>query len=985
LFRGGGSKRVGALFFALVMVLSLVSASGAALFPARALAVTAPTNQADCQALGGTWTNNDHVHNLCTLPLVTNLSLEQQVQSYVYYYTLGNCLANGFLNDGGLFTGGIHHRISVADVTSGQWFAGSNEFGGSYLDGVSGIKTTPDGSGQAGTQIDCGQPALVNGALQLWNNWAPDEALCAFGYVRASGPAARCTNAQGGTDEFQTGSNVESAFKTAVNTRIYGGKAPTLSDAAKYLLYLKAFQKACVPNATASPTPPTGNTSKDYAVRVVTGDGKAATAAMVYYTDYRNLDKTAPIYLYPDIYLSPSGAKQTCGGLVAAINGKDGKSNGLADAYVSQLRRTGDTNVTGSAAGQGCPAGATTDSNGNPCLTTSGAAPTCGDAVQGIGWIVCPVFNFVGGLNDMMWGFMSALLTVSPVQQNQTDSSGAVQMDSSGNPVPSPTYRVWGAFRSIANVVLAIAFLFMIFSQLTGAGISNYGMKKLLPRWVVAAIFINISFPVMQVVVDAANIVGSSLYGLIGNLAQFDPTTVSWEKLGGLIAGSTALQLGAAVGISAAVIAPGAVFAMVLPVLIAGAFGFLAALVVLMMRQALIPILIAVAPVAIAFYLIPNTKPWFDKWKNLLVSMLMLFPIAGLVFGGAKLAAAVISGEKSWWSTLLALVVLSVPLFTLPFLARQTGPMLGKIGGAFKGVSTRAQSLGRKATDPMRKLSLAQAQSKVPLWGAIARHRQRTGLRANAYEAQHQAEFNREVATHADTWAGSVAGADAQAFIRGAGAKAQAEELKVAQIPLEQELAAVRAGRHATFGGTDVDAFLEHRATDTSRSATESEAAMHKAAALGRDGVVRRLSRNPAVDQQAMQRAIATNAGSLLGKAPDIVKGNDAAFGTVTGSALSKFSSGTATAHMAHLQDLHAKATAPSATAADLAALDKAAASFNSAVEDITLDNHLQGEFDRDTGLQILHGVASSSAGFQAYASSHLSGLAAIQGDGKIR
>lgn len=159
----------------------------------------------------------------------------------------------------------------------------------------------------------------------------------------------------------------------------------------------------------------------------------------------------------------------------------------------------------------------------------------------------------------------------------------------------------------------------------------------------------------------------------------------------------------------------------------------------------------------------------------------------------------------------------------------------------------------------------------------------------------------------------------------------------MAQIPLQQEIAAVRSGTHtnAAYAGMSVDQFLQHRATDTSRGSTEREAAMHQAAALGRDGVVRGLSRTPGVDQQALQRATTTNAGALVGKAPDLVKGEGAAFGSITGSDMAGFSAGTAAAHMEHLQRLHAEANdlTRSATqrAASQASLDTAATAFNGA------------------------------------------------------
>jgi hypothetical protein len=107
-----------------------------------------------------------------------------------------------------------------------------------------------------------------------------------------------------------------------------------------------------------------------------------------------------------------------------------------------------------------------------------------------------------------MWKLVSNLLNVNPIEQ-----SGSI-------------YQAWGSIRSIANVLFVMFFLVIIFSQLTGAGITNYGVKKMLPKVIIAAILVNISFIIIQIGVDLANIVGSSLYTLIVGMA---PTyTVTW-------------------------------------------------------------------------------------------------------------------------------------------------------------------------------------------------------------------------------------------------------------------------------------------------------------------------------------------------------------------------------------------------------------------------------------------------------------------------
>lgn len=42
--------------------------------------------------------------------------------------------------------------------------------------------------------------------------------------------------------------------------------------------------------------------------------------------------------------------------------------------------------------------------------------------------------------------------------------------------------------RNIANVVFVVMFLVVIYSLLTGRGVGNYNIKRMLPRFIVGAI-----------------------------------------------------------------------------------------------------------------------------------------------------------------------------------------------------------------------------------------------------------------------------------------------------------------------------------------------------------------------------------------------------------------------------------------------------------------------------------------------------------------
>src|SRR5690606_15690713 len=92
--------------------------------------------------------------------------------------------------------------------------------------------------------------------------------------------------------------------------------------------------------------------------------------------------------------------------------------------------------------------------------------------------------------------------------------------------------------------------------------------------------------------------------------------------------------------------------------------------------------------------------------------------------------------------------------------------------------------------------------------------------------------------------------------------KSTAAALKDAISVFSKELAAAQAG------GENQDSFLRERAAAT--TGLDREAVFHTAASLGRDGVMDDFKETytDKTDQQAWQRAVSSNAGSLINKAP---------------------------------------------------------------------------------------------------------------------
>lgn len=246
--------------------------------------------------------------------------------------------------------------------------------------------------------------------------------------------------------------------------------------------------------------------------------------------------------------------------------------------------------------------------------------PEC--AIKDLGWLICPVVNFLSDISDAAFAMIADnFLKIEP----DIASGGEVQ-------------AAWGIMRNIANGAFIIMFLAIIISQLTGFGISNYGIKKMLPRLIVAAILVNVSIYVCQIAVDLSNILGYGLRAGIGGIG--DEITRANEIF------QSGQGRGTWGGFALTVLAAGTAGILALAVLIGALVSGLVVMatiaVLLIARKALIVILIVISPLAFVAFLLPNTEKFFSKWRSIFVGLLMVFPTIGLLFGGGILAGAIV-------------------------------------------------------------------------------------------------------------------------------------------------------------------------------------------------------------------------------------------------------------------------------------------------------------------------------------------------------
>ena len=307
-------------------------------------------------------------------------------------------------------------------------------------------------------------------------------------------------------------------------------------------------------------------------------------------------------------------------------------------------------------------------------------APTCESSSGSIlGWMICPLINWVASAEYAIEGIIANLLKTPTISTSSNPQAASYT---------SNLKTVWNNFRNIANIILVIIILVIVFGESIGGGlIDAYSIRKILPRIIIGAILINISFYVVIGLEDIINILGGGIAELISKPFQLaSGPGLPQVNIG---AGSAGLALGiGALGVAAVATQGALAF-----IFFTAVAAFIAALIVaitLLIRQALIVLLIILSPIAFALYILPNTQSVFKRWWDLLFKALLMYPIIMIFFAMGKIAAYVVqiikpSGDATLYS-LLAVIAIILPLFLVPQAFKMAGGAIGSLHGAITGL-----------------------------------------------------------------------------------------------------------------------------------------------------------------------------------------------------------------------------------------------------------------------------------------------------------
>lgn len=366
------------------------------------------------------------------------------------------------------------------------------------------------------------------------------------------------------------------------------------------------------------------------------------------------------------------------------------KYSNLAGAYAEALNKEAQNNP---------------DKNNTDATEPEGNKDECAAELNGFGSIICSGQNLFETITNILYGTIAKML----VDQTELTKSDTVR-------------KHWGDFLNVANIILIIAFLVVIYSTATSTGgLSNYDVKKLLPRIIIFAIAINLSFYICMALVDLSTIVGKGIFGLLmGGSTGAPPQLInSAQKTAGEINSFV-------VGVALVAIAAVLVILVGAPIILA----LLAIVFALVVRGIALMILVIISPVAIALYLFNNQglSKGFTMWRDNYIKLLLVYPLFMLVWGGTRVVSGLVNqGDQDGINALFVLLVeticLITPALSIMPLFKASGDIMGKatLMAATNGAANKfAGWAGSKATGARDKVGKAIGGAVAGAAGAAA-------------------------------------------------------------------------------------------------------------------------------------------------------------------------------------------------------------------------------------------------------------------------
>jgi hypothetical protein len=323
-------------------------------------------------------------------------------------------------------------------------------------------------------------------------------------------------------------------------------------------------------------------------------------------------------------------------------------------------------------------------------------------------WIICPLVE----------GMTSAIEVVDHLITDQlTVNTNNIFCDN--DPTCKAYHAAWASFRNIALGFMVLAGLIIVISQALGLELLDaYMMRKTLPRLLLAAVGITLSWPIMQFMVVVSNDLGIGIRHLIyAPFSQLKNTAdLSFGNgIASIFGEAGVLGVG---GFSAWVLLGGPMA--LLAWAGTAALAVFIAIVILILRQVAIILLIILAPIAIVAYVLPNTQRIYKLWWESFIKALMMFLIISAFIASGRVFSAVSISNPSGGplNSFIGIGAYFAPYFLIPMTLKLSGGAMRSIGGFVNDRSQGGFNALRGARSNTRKNRLERVRGQGLYRGA---------------------------------------------------------------------------------------------------------------------------------------------------------------------------------------------------------------------------------------------------------------------------
>lgn len=533
----------------------------------------------------------------------------------------------------------VPNGITEQDALDGKWLTGANAPFGHQVDPTDGV-------------LGCGNENDWLGSLIDLTSYSGKH-LDVLAMIADSGLVTRGRSTPVPGYRFKPDAEAKNILKQFFQNELFAGNAiPRSLSSLTYIILMDNFTAAGDKFCQAKPVP--SNITSD--ARKQLAQNNSIVKIQTY--DYASKSVSTQEYSYPSGMVNsgvPVGYALAADirnadnnhdgwlncGTIAKLLAQSTYANAISDYYAANPN----------AIAPGGPSGA------------SDISLNCGSdrwavLANPLNWLMCPIVEGLAGLANVMDNAINRFLTID-VAKTFNDKG--------------PYKQAWATIRNYAIAFIIIAMLIMVLSQALGFEfLDAYTVKKVLPRILLAAIAITLSWELMKFAVSLTNDLGNGIRYII--YKPFSGMTNTVVLGGGGLAIADLIGLGAF-----AALGPLGLLSFIATAVLA----ILVAFGVLLLRQFLITLLIILAPLAIISYVLPNTQKVWKLWWDAFSKGLLMFPIIVAFIALGRVMAATITANPSPGplDSFIAFLAYFAPYFLIPATFKFAGAAIGHVGG----------------------------------------------------------------------------------------------------------------------------------------------------------------------------------------------------------------------------------------------------------------------------------------------------------------